>query len=245
MKVLIADKMAPDVVPALEARGCAVVQDPSLSGRTLLEALRREDPAVLVVRSTKVDSAHFDAASALSIVVRAGAGINTIAVDHASACGVYVANCPGKNAAAVAELALGHMLNADRRIADNVLDLRRGQWKKKLFSKGTRGLKGRTLGLIGMGNIGSEVARRALAFDRKVLAWDISLTPERAKVLGIAQADSAADVAREADVLSVHVWHGATVDDAGTILRQPQEHVLHVVGGQTMLVSQGEEGGEW
>ena len=161
MKVLIADKMAPAVVSALEALGCAVVQDPSLSGATLLEALRLEDPAVLVVRSTKVSSAHFDAANSLSVVVRAGAGVNTIAVDHASARGVYVANCPGKNAAAVAELTLGHMLNADRRIADNVIDLRRGQWKKKVFSKGTRGLKGRTLGLIGMGNIGSEVARRA------------------------------------------------------------------------------------
>jgi D-3-phosphoglycerate dehydrogenase len=205
MKVLIADKMAPAVVPALEALGCAVVQDPSLSGKTLLEALRREDPAVLVVRSTKVDSAHFDAASALSVVVRAGAGVNTIAVDHGSTCGVYVANCPGKNAAAVAELALGHMLNADRRIADNVIELRRGQWKKKKFSKGTRGLKGRVLGLIGMGNVGSEVARRALAFDMKVLAWDIALTPERAKALGIAQADTAVEVARKADVLSVHV----------------------------------------
>ena len=205
MKVLIADKMARAVVPALQALGCAVVQDPSLSGETLLEALRREDPAVLVVRSTKVNSAHFDAANSLSVVVRAGAGVNTIAVDHASACGVYVANCPGKNAAAVAELALGHILNADRRIADNVIDLRRGQWKKKVFSKGTRGLKGRTLGLIGMGNIGSEVARRALAFDMKVLAWDISLTPARAKLLGIEQANSAVDVARQSDVLSVHI----------------------------------------
>jgi D-3-phosphoglycerate dehydrogenase len=205
MKVLIADKMSPAVVSALEALGCAVVQDPSLSGATLLEALRQEDPAVLVVRSTKVSSAHFDAASSLSVVVRAGAGVNTIAVDHASARGVYVANCPGKNAAAVAELTLGHMLNADRRIADNVMDLRRGQWKKKVFSKGTRGLKGRTLGLIGMGNIGSEVARRAQAFDMKVLAWDISLTSERAAILGIEQADSAVDVARQADVLSVHI----------------------------------------
>ena len=116
-----------------------------------------------------------------------------------------MANCPGKNAAAVAELALGHMLNADRRIADNVAELRAGNWKKKVFAKGTRGLKGRTLGLIGMGNIGSEVARRAMSFDMKVVAWDISLTPDRAAALGVEQADSAVEVARCADVLSVHV----------------------------------------
>ena len=134
----------------------------------------------MVVRSTKVTDEHLAAGKALAVVVRAGAGVNTIALDSASERGIYVANCPGKNAAAVAELALGHILNADRRIADNVASLRAGDWKKKIFAKGTRGLKGRTLGLIGMGNIGSEVARRAQAFDMSVVAWDISLTPERA-----------------------------------------------------------------
>ncbi len=205
MKVLIADKMAPQVEPELRALGCAVSLDPSLSGDALLAAIKEHDPAVLIVRSTKVLKDHLDAASSLSLVIRAGAGFNTIAVEHASSLGVYVANCPGKNAAAVAELALGHMLNADRRIADNVAELRAGNWKKKVFAKGTRGLKGRTLGLIGMGNIGSEVARRAQAFDMNVVAWDIALTPQRASTLGVERVGSAVEVAKQADVVSVHV----------------------------------------
>lgn len=205
MKVLIADKMAPAVESDLRAIGCQVVSDPTLNGDSLREALSNHDPAVLIVRSTKVLIDHLDAARGLSLVIRAGAGFNTIAVEHASRRGVYVANCPGKNAAAVAELALGHMLNADRRIADNVAELRAGNWRKKTFAKGTRGLKGRTLGLIGLGNIGMEVARRAQAFEMNVVAWDIALTPERASALGVKAVDGAVEVAKHADILSVHV----------------------------------------
>ncbi len=205
MRILIADKMAPQVVPSLEANGCRVTFDPSLSGEPLVQAIEAADPQVLVVRSTKVQENHMAAARSLSLVVRAGAGVNTIDVGCASERGIYVANCPGKNAAAVAELALGHILNADRRIADNVAALREGQWSKKQFAKGSRGLKGRTLGLLGMGNIGAEVAKRAQAFDMNVVAWDISLTPERAAVLGIEQANGPVEVAQQADVLSVHI----------------------------------------
>ncbi len=205
MRILIADKMAPQVIPSLEANGCMVTFDPALSGDALQQAIVEADPQILVVRSTKVQENHMAAARSLSLVVRAGAGVNTISVDCASERGIYVANCPGKNAAAVAELALGHILNADRRIADNVAALREGQWSKKQFAKGCRGLKGRTLGLLGMGNIGAEVAKRAQAFDMNVVAWDISLTPERAALLGIAQANGPVEVAQQADVLSVHI----------------------------------------
>jgi D-3-phosphoglycerate dehydrogenase / 2-oxoglutarate reductase len=205
MRVLIADKMARQVVPQLNALGCSVTIEPDLSGDALVTAIQSHDPQVLVVRSTKVLEKHLAVARSLSLVVRAGAGVNTIAVEQASERGIYVANCPGKNAAAVAELALGHMLNADRRIADNVAALRDGQWKKKTFAKGTRGLKGRTLGLIGMGNIGTEVAQRAQAFDMNVVAWDISLTPDRAAQLGITQVDGPVKVAQAADILSVHI----------------------------------------
>lgn len=205
MKVLIADKMAPVVAPSLKALGCEVIQDESLSGEALKEAIAEVNPAVLIVRSTKVGEEHLASGRALALVIRAGAGVNTIALDAASQRGVYVSNCPGKNAAAVAELALGHILNADRRIADNVKALRDGEWKKKTFAKGTMGLKDRTLGLIGMGSIGTEVARRAKAFDMTVVAWDISLTASRAAALGVVQASSASEVAAAADVLSVHI----------------------------------------
>ena len=121
-------------------------------------------------------------AGALKLVVRAGAGYNTIDVAAASARGIYVSNCPGKNSIAVAELAFALILALDRRIADNVIALRQGQWNKKEFSK-ARGLFGRTLGLIGVGRIGQEMIPRARAFGMPVVAWSRSLTEERAESL--------------------------------------------------------------
>jgi D-3-phosphoglycerate dehydrogenase len=142
-------------------------------------------------------------AGALKLVVRAGAGYNTIDVAAASARGIYVSNCPGKNSIAVAELAFALILALDRRIADNVIALRRGEWNKKEFSK-ARGLYGRTLGLIGLGRIGLEMIPRAAAFGMPVVAWSRSLTPERAEELGIEYKQSMLEVARAADIVSIH-----------------------------------------
>tara|TARA_B100000530_G_scaffold307481_1_gene232125 strand:- start:142 stop:1359 length:1218 start_codon:yes stop_codon:yes gene_type:complete len=238
MRVLIADKMSANVVPKLESLSCSVFQDSALSGETLVTAITEYDPQVLVVRSTKVLDVHIDAGASLALVIRAGAGVNTIDLDHASSRGVYVANCPGKNAAAVAELALGHMLNADRCIADNVAALREGEWKKKSFAKGTRGLKGRTLGLIGMGNIGSEVAKRAQAFDMNVVAWDISLSAERAAVLGVEQAPGPIEVAACSDILSVHIalnehTRGLVSDDVFDAMK-PQAIFINTSRGEVV-----------
>lgn len=205
MRVLIADKMAPNVGPDLEARGCTLNIDASLGGETLLAAIEEHDPQAIVVRSTRVTGEHLLAGSSLALVIRAGAGVNTIDIDGASAKGVRVANCPGKNAIAVAELTLGHLLNADRRIADNVADLRAGQWKKKTFAKGARGLKGRTLGIIGMGAIGRAVAKRAQAFDMDIVAFDPMLTDADAANLGITRAETMQDVAAASYALTVHV----------------------------------------
>jgi D-3-phosphoglycerate dehydrogenase len=144
------------------------------------------------------------AAGQIKLVVRAGAGFNTIDVVAASRRGIYVSNCPGKNSIAVAELAFALMLALDRRIADNVIALRRGEWNKKEFSK-ARGLFGRTLGLVGVGKIGAEMIPRAQAFGMRVVAWSRSLTPERAAELGVEYKASPADVARDADIVSVHV----------------------------------------
>ena len=157
----------------------------------------------LVVRSTKVSEAMLEA-GALKLVVRAGAGYNTIDVAAASRRGIYVSNCPGKNSIAVAELAFALILALDRRIADNVAALRQGQWNKKEFSR-ARGLYGRTLGLVGTGQIGQEVIRRARGFGMPCVAWSRSLTVERAEELGVERKESLADVARAADIVSVHL----------------------------------------
>src|SRR6187455_1744099 len=161
MKVLIADKFEKSGIDGLRAAGCEVVSDPALKDDALREAIGKSEADVLVVRSTKVTAPMLDAGR-LSLIVRAGAGYNTIDVAAASERGIYVSNCPGKNAIAVAELAFALILALDRRVPDNVVELRGGKWNKKEYSN-ARGLYGRTLGLLGFGHIGREVAKRGHA----------------------------------------------------------------------------------
>ncbi|HWS85697.1 MAG TPA: 3-phosphoglycerate dehydrogenase family protein [Pyrinomonadaceae bacterium] len=201
--MLIADKFEQSGQDGLEAAGCEFSYQPDVKDEALVEAIRSYAPDVLVVRSTKVTEPMIEA-GALKLIVRAGAGYNTIDVAAASRRGVYVSNCPGKNSVAVAELAMALILALDRRVADNVIQLREGKWNKKEFSR-ARGLLGRTLGLIGTGQIGREVVTRARAFGMRVVAWSRSLTDETATVLGVERLESLLDVARESDVVSVHV----------------------------------------
>jgi len=209
MKVLIADTFEQSGIDGLEAAGCDVQYDPGLEGGSLIEALRRGGAQVLVVRSTPVTEAMLDAGR-LSLIVRAGAGVNTIDVGAASRRGIYVSNCPGKNAVAVAELTFALMLALDRRVPDNVAALKSGKWNKKEFSR-ARGLFGRTLGLIGFGNIGQEVASRARAFGMPVLVWsrrfagDAGLAREAATQWGVQVLARAEDVVAAADVISIHL----------------------------------------
>jgi D-3-phosphoglycerate dehydrogenase len=203
MKVLIADKFEESGIDGLKEIGCEVVYSPDLKDDSLVEAVRDSQADVLVVRSTKVSEAAL-AAGRLSLVVRAGAGYNTIDVKAASSRGIYVSNCPGKNSIAVAELAFALILALDRRLPDNVADLRAGKWNKKEYGK-ARGLYGRTLGLIGLGQIGREMIARAKAFGMDVTGWSRSLTPESAAELGIAYRQTIIEVAYDCDILSVHI----------------------------------------
>lgn len=204
MRVLFADKLPDRARTRLAAAGFEVIVEPGLHGAEMTARLAELAPEVLVVRSTKVLSEHVEACAALSLVVRGGAGVNTIDLDACSARGVFVANCPGKNAVAVAELTFGLMLALDRHVVDGALDLRAGRWNKGAYSK-AEGLKGRTLGLLGLGGIGQAVARRAAAFGMPVVAWSRSLTDEGAVALGVQRAATPEDVARAADIVSVHL----------------------------------------
>ncbi|MCH2132444.1 MAG: NAD(P)-binding domain-containing protein [Phycisphaerales bacterium] len=202
--VLLADSFQPSGIAALEQQGCHVHVDPSLEGDALVDAIREHDPQVLVVRSTRVSDAAIAAGQSLSLIVRAGAGYDTIDTTAASAQGISVANCPGMNALAVAELAWGLILACDRRIPDQTIDLRAGTWKKKEYAKAA-GLHGRTLGVIGLGRIGLAVARRGQAFGMKVIAWSRSLTADTADHLGIGWCEELGNLARMADVVSINV----------------------------------------
>jgi D-3-phosphoglycerate dehydrogenase len=209
MTVLVADKFEQSGIDGLKALGCEVQYEPNLKDEALAKRLAETRAGVLVVRSTPVTEPMLDTGQ-LSLIVRAGAGVNTIDVAAASRRGIYVSNCPGKNAVAVAELTFALILALDRRVADNVAELRAGKWNKKEFSK-AQGLYGRTLGLIGFGNIGKEVARRARAFGMPVLVWSRrfadSATARRQAIeeWNIQAMSSAAEVAAHADILSIHL----------------------------------------
>jgi D-3-phosphoglycerate dehydrogenase / 2-oxoglutarate reductase len=215
MKAVIADKLAPEAVEALRAMCTSVVFEPTLKGEALAEACA--DANIVVVRSTEVRESTMERCSGLKLVIRAGSGYNTIDTKQGAERGVAVANCPGKNAVAVAELALGLMLSLDRLIPDNVISFRDGSWNKAGFAK-AQGLKGRTLGLVGVGNIGSLVAERAKAFGMPVIAFDPYVAPEKLREIGIEPCASLDELLPRADVVSLHA--AQTAETTGLIGRE-------------------------
>ena len=217
MNLLIANKFEQSGVDGLKALGCTVFYEPDLNEQAIPDAVSARAIDVLVVRSSKVTEAAMT--PTLKLIVRAGAGVNTIDVKAATARKIVVANCPGKNAIAVAELAFALMLALDRRIPDNVADLRAGKWNKKEYAK-ARGLHGLTLGLLGAGSIGCEMVKRAAAFGMPVVLWsrrfdgqDRKMTAAEARELDLENcssiaihlAGSPAEVAARCDVLSIHL----------------------------------------
>jgi D-3-phosphoglycerate dehydrogenase len=204
MKLLVADKFEKVGIDGLKDLGCEVIVQPEVKAEELPAMLKELNPKVLVVRSKKVTEAALAAGPALSLVIRAGAGIDNIDVAAASRLGIFVSNCPGKNSIAVAELIMGLLCSLDRRIADQVADVRAGKWEKGEYSK-ARGLHGRTLGIVGLGQIGREVARRAQAFGMKVIAWSRNLTDQEADRLQIGYCETPLEVARLSDAISINV----------------------------------------
>jgi D-3-phosphoglycerate dehydrogenase len=206
MKILIADKFADRGVTAMREAGCEVIIDPGLKDEALTKAISEAACEVLIVRSTKVRAEMLDASPKMRLVIRAGSGYDTIDVEAATQRDIRVCNCPGMNSVAVAELTLGLMIALDRRIVDGVVDLQRGVWNKKEYGK-ARGLKGRTLGVVGLGRIGYEVAKRAKAFDMSLIYSDVVDYPQVEKELGI-QKVSFEEVLRESDFIALHVPGG-------------------------------------
>jgi D-3-phosphoglycerate dehydrogenase len=214
-RVLLADSLAREPFEPLINAGIEVVVRPDLTAESLPAAV--PGFKVLVVRSTKVTAATIEAGRDLALIVRAGSGTNNIDVSAASGRGIFVSNCPGKNSAAVAELALGLMLAIDRRIPDNVIDLKASRWNKKGYSQ-ARGLKGRVLGMVGYGAIAKEVAQRARGFEMELLAYSRSLTEAECKDEGIRRAISLEQLFGESDVVSLHL--PLTADTRGIIDRR-------------------------
>ncbi len=202
MRLLIADKLHPRAIEELRALPIEVVYEPELTKESLEAKL--PGVGILVVRSTEVTAAAIEKAKTLHLIVRAGASYATIDVRAASRRGIYVANCPGKNASAVAELVFGLLVSIDRRIPDAMASLRANKWERAEYGK-AEGLYGKTLGIAGLGDIGKEVAARGKAFGFNVIAWSRGLSAARAADLGVGHATSLEDLASRSNILSVHL----------------------------------------
>ena len=198
LKVLVADKFPEKYIQQMKDLELDVSYQPKLGEKDLTEAAKEMD--ILVVRSTVVNEETINNSKSMNLIIRAGSGVNNINISAANRKGIYVTNCPGMNAVAVAELAFGLMISLDRFIPDNVSDFNKGIWNKDKYSKG-KGLKGKTLGLIGVGNIGKEVAKRALAFGMNVYGKDITRI-EGVQIKDFSEMDQLLPLC---DVVSIHL----------------------------------------
>jgi D-3-phosphoglycerate dehydrogenase len=202
MRLLIADKLHPRAVEELRSLPVDVVYEPELTRETLETKL--SGVGILVVRSKEVTRKAIEGARQLNLIVRAGAETATIDVKAASERGIYVANCPGKNSSAVAELVFGLLVSIDRRIPDAVASLRAGKWERTEYAK-SEGLIGKTIGIAGLGAIGRDVAQRAKTFGLNPIGWSRGFSPARAAELGIGHAATLEELASKSDILSVHL----------------------------------------
>ncbi len=202
MKVLIADNFPNQYVEKIKSLVKEVVFEPKLKENDLPNNIKGVD--ILVVRSTVVNAECIEKSDRLSLIIRAGAGVNNIDIKSANKKGIYVTNCPGKNSIAVAELAMALICAIDRKIPDNVIDFRNGKWNKALYSKAD-GLAGKTLGVVGTGKIGSELITRAKAFGLNVIAWSRSLTEAKAEEMEIERVVSLEELFSNSDIVSIHL----------------------------------------
>ena len=206
MKVLIADKFPEQYTEKIKSLVWELIYEPRLKEGDLPNNIKDVD--ILVVRSTVVNAECINKSNKLSLIIRAGAGVNNIDIKAANEKGIFVSNCPGKNSIAVAELAMGLICAIDRKVPDNVIDFRNGKWNKASFSKAD-GLFGKTLGIVGIGQIGTELIYRAQAFGLKVIGWSKSLTNEKAESLGIEKISTLDELFVQSDIVSVHLAQNA------------------------------------
>src|SRR6266705_261331 len=204
MKILVCDPVSPKGIALLQQRPEfeVVVLPKRLVEAELLPFVK--DVVAMVVRSeTKVTGKVIEAASQLRVVGRAGVGVDNVDVEAATQHGVVVMNTPGGNTVSTAELSFAMILNLARKVPQAYASMTAGKWDRKQF-QGVE-LAGKTLGVLGLGRIGSEVARRALAFGMKVVGYDPFLSEARARDLGIELAGDLDEVYRDAEFITVHM----------------------------------------
>jgi D-3-phosphoglycerate dehydrogenase / 2-oxoglutarate reductase len=198
MKILISDGIEDIGKTILTGAGFNVV-DKKLSPEELLKEIPNYE-AIIVRSATKVTKEVIDAGSKLKVIARGGVGLDNIDIQHAKSKGITVLNTPGASSISVAELAIAHMFALSRFLHLSNTEMREGKWPKKEYSKGIE-LTGKTLGIFGIGNIGKEVAKRALGLGMNVIAYDPIVNKTDLNVKLVSQSE----VLKNADYISLHI----------------------------------------
>jgi D-3-phosphoglycerate dehydrogenase len=201
MKILVGCRLPENALPELRALGTEVIYEPELTAEQLEELI--PDVAILVVCRQRVSPEIIQAAKALQMIVRAGTNTANIAIEEASAAGIFVANCPYKDAGAIAELTIGLLVALDRRLLENVEALRQGVLESPAEVEAL-GLSGRMLGVLGFGPVEQEIAKRARAFEMHISAWSPTLTPELAAENRVEFCAWPRELARQSDMVTVY-----------------------------------------
>jgi D-3-phosphoglycerate dehydrogenase len=200
-KILISDPVSSECIKMLEDAGHEIVQKTEKKTPEELAEMIKGFDAVVVRSATKVRKVAIDAAEQLKLIVRGGVGLDNIDFEYARSKGIEVTNTPTASSQSVAELALAHMLALYRFLPDSNITMRKGEWNKKKY-KG-RELAGKTLGIIGFGNIGKSLAKKALALEMKVLVYDpyVKETDLDVKLIDFEALITASDI------ISLHIPH--------------------------------------
>jgi len=201
--VLITGALHADAISAFEQNSnFSVNYKPDCKREDLLDLVK--DVTVLVTRSeTKIDKDLIDKAPDLKVIARAAVGVGNIDIDYATERGILVINCPGKNTNSAAELTFGLLLAMMRKLPTAYAHLKQGGWDRHEFSG--RELKGKKLGIVGLGNVGHRVAKFAHGFDMEVYAYDPYVAQDVFRRNGATRVEHLVDLASQVDILSVHV----------------------------------------
>jgi D-3-phosphoglycerate dehydrogenase len=202
LRVLVTDEIDPEGVQLLAAQpGLRVDEVPTLPKQDLLARIGNYD-AIVGRSATRISEEVLRAAKKLKVVGRAGVGVDNIALDAATALGIAVINAPAGNTVAVAELFFGVMIGLLRHLPRATQSMREGKWDRSQLLGSE--LKGRTLGIVGVGRIGSEIAARAQAFSMEVVGFDPYIADDRFRALRVRRAATLDALLEEADIVTVH-----------------------------------------
>src|ERR1700736_5604070 len=202
-RVLVADSISPKGVELLESGGQLLVDVKTGLKENELLAVVAEYSAIVVRSQTKITAKVIEAAKKLKAVGRAGVGVDNVDVDTATRRGIIVMNTPGGNTVSTAEHAFSLLVSIARNIPQAHASVKASKWDRKNF-EGVE-LHGKTIGILGMGRIGTEIARRAIAFGMRPLAYDPYLSPTRARSLQVELFEDLDEVLSRADFVTLHM----------------------------------------